>query len=365
MVADSDQSPLPARRLAERLRDFRERKQLTQKQLATAIGGADALSVATISQWENPGSGRLPPSQRLAAYARLFCTGRSFGSGVPRLLDDDELTEQEREREGELYAELLGLRERAQLAVTVAVPALAGPPRSLWHFPDGRAVSIVCSDAPDELQPEYAKPSHLNYTRYARHADLDALIEVFGQVKAENPGTTVRILPDEHLQYDLALNHLVIIGGAAVRAAVKSYGHTGHFTKDLILPKAEPIQGTDTHIFRVGGEAGGFTSILDTDRNVVEDVGLIARGRHPSAPSKNVIVLSGITSRGVHGAALCFTDPHVSDINEQYVRDAFGSTDAFCMLMVVHVRNGAALPPNLSDPDVRLYEWSAATGERW
>lgn len=42
MVADSDLSPLPARRLAERLRDFRERKRLTQRQLATAIGGADA-----------------------------------------------------------------------------------------------------------------------------------------------------------------------------------------------------------------------------------------------------------------------------------------------------------------------------------
>jgi transcriptional regulator with XRE-family HTH domain len=113
MVADSDQSPLPARRLAERLRDFRERKRLTQRQLATAIGGADPLSVATISQWENPGSGRLPPPQRLAMYARLFCTGRSFASGAPRLLGDDELTEQEREREGDLYTELLALREGA------------------------------------------------------------------------------------------------------------------------------------------------------------------------------------------------------------------------------------------------------------
>src|SRR5580692_11919792 len=146
MVADSDQSPPPARRLAERLRYLREREHesLTQRQLAVAIGGADALSVATISQWENPGSGRLPPPQRLAMYARLFCTGRSFASGAPRLLGDDELTEQEREREGDLYTELLALREGA-------LPAPDPPPARLvspfWQFPDGTAVSIVCAEA--------------------------------------------------------------------------------------------------------------------------------------------------------------------------------------------------------------------------
>ena len=61
MVADSDHSSLPARRLAERLRDFRERVQrypeaITQRQLAKVLGGPEALSVATISLWEKPGS---------------------------------------------------------------------------------------------------------------------------------------------------------------------------------------------------------------------------------------------------------------------------------------------------------------------
>ena len=83
MVADSDHPSIPARRLAERLRDLREREYkqltqkqspLTQKQLAKVLGGAEALSIATVSLWEKPGSNRLPPPQRLATYARLFCT---------------------------------------------------------------------------------------------------------------------------------------------------------------------------------------------------------------------------------------------------------------------------------------------------
>jgi transcriptional regulator with XRE-family HTH domain len=352
MVADSDQPSLPARRLAERLRDLREHEPLTQRQLATVIGGADALSVATISQWENPNSGRLPPPPRLAAYSRLFCTDRSFASGTPHLLRDDDLTEQERQREGELYAELLALRERAP-----AAPAVVEPRSSFWQFADGAAVSIVCSDAPEP--PEYAKSSHLNYSRYSRYADLDALIEVFGQVKAENPASMVRILPTESLEYDFALNHLVIIGGEAGRDT------TSWFAKDITLPVAE--EKDDSWVFHctVDGEMREFGSENPKNRSLLEDVGLVARGPHPNVPDRTVTILGGITSRGVHGAALCFTDGHVKDANEQYLSAAFGNSDAFCILMRVPVRRAAALPPNLSDPDIRLYEWSPQRGARW
>jgi hypothetical protein len=81
---------------------------LTQKQLARILGGAEALSIATISLWEKPGSDRLPPPQRLETYARLFCTSRSFSGDRPRLLSSCDLTEQE----SELYHELVALRER-------------------------------------------------------------------------------------------------------------------------------------------------------------------------------------------------------------------------------------------------------------
>jgi hypothetical protein len=361
MVADSDHPAIPARRLAERLRGLREQeyRPLTQKQLAKALSGSGQLSIATISQWEKPGSDRLPPPPRLAAYARLFCSKRSFSSGGPRLLRDEELAEQEREREAELYAELLALRERAQSTNTATPSRKAASLEhrsSIWHFPDGHAVSIVCSDAP--TPPSYAEPSHLNYSRYARHADLDALIEVFGQVKASNPASMIRILSPEELTQDFALNHLVIIGGKASDIAQ-------YFAQGIPLPEAEETE--ETHIFpcKVGEETGEFASLRDGGGALVEDVGLIARGPHPNVPSRTVTMLSGITSRGVHGAALCFTNSDVRDANEQYLEDAFGPSDAFCILMRVRVQNNIALPPNLGGDAVRLFEWSAETGARW
>jgi len=365
MAADSDHPSIPARRLAERLRDLREQQHLTQKQLARVLGGTGALSSATVSLWEKPGSERLPPPPRLATYARLFCTSRSFTSGSLRLLRDEELTEHEREREAELYDELLSLRERAQ-STDVLAPSASTPGQpalqhrgSIWHFPDMKAVSIVCSATPDP--PSFASPDHLNFSRCARHADLDALIEVFGQVRADNPVTMTRILLPEELTQDFALNHLVIVGGAAV------YDTAPYFTPDIPLPHAEPIPGTETHVFNcgVGDETREFVSSRDNDGALVEDVGLIARGPHPFVHGRTVTVLSGITSRGVHGAALCFTDSHVRVTNEQYIEDSFGSSEAFCLLINISVRNDEALPPNLWREGTRLYEWSAETGARW
>jgi hypothetical protein len=362
MVADSDHASGPARSLADRLRDLREREygSFTQGQLAEVLAGpGKSLSNATISQWENPDSGRLPPPQRLTAYARLFCTARSFESGVPRRLRDDELTEPEREREAELYTELLELREQAQSTVAAApVPSITGSRNSFWHFADGAAVSIIGSDAPDA--PDYANPSNVNYNRYARYADLDALIEVYGQVKADNPASMIRLLAPEELVHDFALNHLIIIGGAAV------YDPAPYFAKDVPLPSARPIPETDTHFLICGSgeETCGFRS-LRKDGTLVQDIGVIARGPHPSIPDRTVTLISGITSRGVRGAALCFTNPRVRASNEQYLVETFRTADAFCLVVRVPVRNNVALPPNLRRDEIRLYEWSTMTGARW
>jgi transcriptional regulator with XRE-family HTH domain len=359
MVAENDQPSIPARRLAERLRALREQKHLTQKQLARVLGGAETISIATISLWEKPGSDRLPPAQRLEAYARLFCTNRSFESDRPRLLSSGELTEQERERETELYDELISLRELAARSAS-ALATARGPRSALWHFADPIAVSIVCSDAVEP--PPYAEPSHLNYSRYARYADLDALVTVYGQVKADNPARMVRTLPTVRLVQDFALNHLIYIGGAASDAA-------SLFAQDLPLPAAEEIPGSDpvTHLFRcsVGEETREFRSFRDDEGALVQDVGLIARGPHPLIPGGTVTLLSGITSRGVHGAALCFVDSHLRETNERYLESAFGSAESFCLLMNIPVQNDLALPPNLWRENTRLYEWSMETGARW
>lgn len=360
MAADTDHPSIPAMRLAERLRRLREQEHLTQKQLARALGG----SITAVSMWEKPGSDRLPPPTRLAAYARLFCTSRSFSSGAPRLLRDDELTAHDQEQEAVLYDELMALRERASSTASAAEPtALPSAWRhgSIWNFRSGTAVSIVDSVAPDP--PPYASQAHLHYSQYARFADLDALIEIFAQVKADNPTSMIRPLSPDELTQDFALNHLVIVGGAAWREVSKE---TPWFAKqiDVVLPVAQ--QAGDTYFFEcsVGEEKRKFESLY-IGGVLTQDVGLIARVPHPIMPEKTVTLLSGITSRGVHGAALCFTDWHVRSDNERYLQETFGDTDSFCIMMNIPVANNTALPANLRLENIRVYEWSTETGARW
>jgi transcriptional regulator with XRE-family HTH domain len=389
MVADSDHPSIPGRRLAERLRSLREREYapLTQKQLAKALGA----SITMVSFWENPVSDRLPPPSRLAAYARLFCTGRSFASGAPRRLGDEELTEEERHREAELYDELLELRERAQ---STGAPTSARERAtddesslirrgSLWRFSVGEAVSIVNADAADP--PPYANHSHLNYSQYVRFADLDSLMEVFGQLKADNPRSMIRILAPEKFDEDFALNQLVIVGGAAWREVRKStpwiaredYRPATWAVQEENLPIATPWLAPDvtppiaqpsgeTYIFEcsVADERRTFSS-LPIAEGLAKDIGLIARVPHPIIPGRTVTLLSGITSRGVHGAALCFTDSHVREDNERYLAERLANTNTFCIVMNVLIANNIALPPNLWVDNTCLWEWSTEIGAHW
>jgi hypothetical protein len=114
----------------------------------------------------------------------------------------------------------------------------------------------------------------------------------------------------------------------------------------------------------VGEEKRKFESLY-IGGVLTQDVGLIARVPHPIMPEKTVTVLSGITSRGVHGAALCFTDWHVRGDNERYLQETFGDTDSFCIMMNIPVANNTALPANLRFENIRVYEWSTETGARW
>jgi hypothetical protein len=242
-------------------------------------------------------------------------------------------------------------------------PALEQPalerPASIWQFPAGEAVSIVNAVSPDS--PPYADQSHVNYSQYARFADLDSLVEVFGQVKADNPKTMIRILSPDELTQDFALNQLVIVGGAAWREARVS---TPWLAQNVQLPIAHPEGENDSFKCTVGDEEREFSSVRVGDA-LIQDVGLIARLPHPIIVGSTVTLLSGITSRGVHGAALSFTDSHVREDNERYLEERFGVTTAFCIVMNVPIASNMALPPNLWLESIRLWEWSAETGASW
>jgi hypothetical protein len=354
VTVSGDQASPGAVRLAERLRDLRERAplKLTQTELGQLFGDADSpVSPAAISTWENPASGRLVPLSRLDAYARLFSTPRSFEGG-PRLLHEAELTADERLSYTELRDELVGMRDIA--AGRPGTPA-ADQPRSMWHFPDGARITLVCSRLPKDRRPPSADPASLNYIRWSDLADLDALIDIYGAIRAFNPDSLVVITAAQDLTQRDVATHLVVIGGLAWET-VNTW-----FSRIFPMPvqAGDPADRGAIVVKDADGEEQEFPYRL-VDGTLVEDVGFFARGKNPSAPRRTLTICGGITTRGVRGSARCFIEPEMRERNGEYLFPRFPEGSTYCIVMRVPVINLDPITPDLSVAGNRLFEWSSA-----
>jgi hypothetical protein len=345
-------APAEAARLARALRDLRESEwpdaELTQAQLAMAFSTESRVAPATLSSWESLTNPKTPTASRLSAYARFFSTRRSL-DGEPHLIAEDRLTPPERDRYQELEEHLLGLLHDS------------GPERrSTFAFDEG-PITIVCPVAPKEERGPLADESNANFNRLQQFGDLDALLEMWGHLRAENPDLDVRIrLPHEVIADDFQA-HIVLLGGIG-------WNHvTRRFQAAISQVPVTQIDVPDLatgEIFAVKDEAEERSFYPEWDdpaavgRELVEDVALIIRLRNPFRSSRTLTICNGIHSRGVLGAVRCLTDKSVRASNERYLADRFPDGH-FALLLRVPVLSTESLSPDLQDARVRLYEWAA------
>ena len=161
-----------------------------------------------MSSWESLSSPKLPPRNRLLAYARFFATQRSVET-FPKLLPLAELTHDEQAVYKRLETELLKLRS---LAAEDSGEEEIAFSRS-WHFTDAGPVTLVCAELPGSQTGPLASPSDPNYTELQAYADLDALIELHGHVRAENPRMDVHFRIPAEVEHDDLTGHIILIGG--------------------------------------------------------------------------------------------------------------------------------------------------------
>ena len=231
--------------LAQRLRELREHEwdDLTVRQahLATAL---DA-SPATVSSYESLSAPKTPTTARLTAYAQFFATRRSMNGEGPTLYDPISFTPDERERFEQLKAELLDLH------AAIGRDPVGDEPqrRQLLQFPGADRVVVVCPEAPlDSLGP-LADEKSLNHTRLHRFADADALLEVFGHIRALNPDLKVfHRLPSEIQQSDLQ-SHIVLLGGIGWNPTTRRI--LSHLKAELPIEQIDDGTVPEGDVFRV------------------------------------------------------------------------------------------------------------------
>jgi hypothetical protein len=351
--------------LPQRLRELREEtwpeRPITQAQLAEAFAAERSTSVPLISSWESVSKPKLPPVPRLNAYARLFATERSVADGRCRLLKLDELAESERARYEELLDELTSLWQ-AEAGLPVAITAATPTTTDLWRFPEHNDVVIVCARLPEELlspKGSYTQREHPDYVDLYTYADTDALIEIYGHLRATNPDSSIKFTTADKLQRDDYTKHLILLGGVdwnpltrelfeRVRVPVRQETRLG--TND----EQSYFEATDFEQPRM------FTSVIRANV-LVEDVAHFYRGQNPFNIERTVTICNGMFGRGTYGAVRALTDAKFRERNENYIRPQLDRHGAMSLLMRVEIVNGEVLTPDWTIPGTRLHEWPEAT----
>jgi hypothetical protein len=325
---------------------------LTQAALAGALGKDEPLSPATVASWESKTAPKLPPRERVVAYAQFFATHRSLAP-VPALVPIDSFTPEEQAAYNGLLEELLRLHSAARGGPAPNAPIVA---RRSWHFTDSGPLTLVCSQLPQVEASALADPANPNYTQLLGLGDLDALVELFGHVRAENPGMYVHYKAAPGVVADDLSGHIVIIGGIAWNDVMR----------ELIDLSELPVRQHDEpglttgDVFSIQGEDGPQKYLPQwspqTSR-LREDVGLLVRMPNPLNSNRTLSMCNGIHSRGVYGAVRTLTDARLRESNERYIARNFPENQ-FGILMRVRVIEGETLTPDFHTEGTVLYQWS-------
>jgi hypothetical protein len=324
---------------------------LTQAVLASALGENVKLSSATVASWESRTAPKLPPRERVVAYAQFFATRRSLGP-PPALVPTGSFTSEEQAAHQALLDKLLQLHSAARGGAVPEEPIAA---RRSWHFADSGPLTLVCAKLPKEEAPELAAPGNPNYTQLAGFGDLDAMVELHGHLRAENPAMGVFYKSSPDVKADDLSGHVVIIGGIAwndvmkrlidlSRLPVRQEEEPGLKTGDIFLTPAG--EGPQKYLPQWSPSTGAL----------MEDVGLLVRMPNPLNSNRTLTMCNGIHSRGVLGAARTLTDARLRESNEQYIARNFPENQ-FGILMRVQVIEGETLTPDFHTEGTVLYQW--------
>jgi hypothetical protein len=341
--------------LARTLRDLREStwpdREVTQSQLAIALSSEGRVAGPTLSSWESVTNPKTPPVARVSAYARFFCTERSL-EGEPHLIPEDQLTPEELGRFQELESRLLRRFHPEESKL-----------QHIFRFDVGPVI-IICPDAPEEVRGSLAKEDDPNFTKLQQYGDLDALIQLYGHLCAQNPTLDVyhklgsEVVPDDYR------GHVILLGGIGWNTATR---RIGKYLRKIPVKQIDvtDLPGGDIFQVEVADGAKSFyypeSEEVGVRKELVADVAYIARLLNPFQFGRTLTICNGIHSRGVLGAVRCFTDPTVREQNEKYLADRFPEGE-FAMLLRVRVVGNETLSPDLRDPTARLYEWEPDGG---
>ena len=152
--------------------------------------------------------------------------------------------------------------------------------------------------------------------------------------------------------------HVILLGGVVWNEITNRLSELANLPVRQV--KDPPLKSGEIFVADVEGEMRAFWPKWtdESEKVLMEDVGLLARVPNPLNASRTLIICNGVHSRGVYGAVRTLTDAAMRDSNERYISTRFGNAQSFAILMSVMIINNKTMTPDFNSHDVVLYEWA-------
>ena len=308
--------------------------------------------------------------------ALVLGAGRLDGSGVPTIVVCDNDSEEAARRCGFglahplTYAsmeDLFAANSMFEVELYRAVPQVRIQEELMYQFWFPRGTSTIWVVCPQIHDPgEYAQRSNPDYTYLDNLGDTDALLEVMVFLSRQYPNATVGRFSSDDLPEGHTSGNLVVLGGPGsasdisnrvckemMEAVHSRVGYSSDCARMMVAPNGgQPVElSADCRPESDGSE--GWSRMR-------EDVGYFARFPNPVNEECSVVLVNGIHTTGVLGAARAFTERREVLKNFHAVHGSGAGATAFECHFRVRVVNGHVQVPIVASSNV----FPLATSER-
>lgn len=228
----------------------------------------------------------------------------------------------------------------------------------LWFPRDTRTIWVVC---PQDHDPgEFADRSSPDYTYLDNLGDTDALLEIMVFLSRYYPKASIQEFSSTDLPRDHTKDNLVVIGGPGSCDDISN-----HICQEMMSSMNSRISYTaDCETMRVeleGVEPIELRAELHSDTpdptrpdhfNIRRDYGYFAHFPNPLNEGSTVILVNGIHTAGVLGAARAFSDCNEALRNYHLVFSSGASPQLFECHFEVKVLHGDVRVPSISPESV-------------
>lgn len=213
--------------------------------------------------------------------------------------------------------------------------------RKVWFPKDARLIRVIGPKS--QVKTEFSDTEYPDYDRLHKVGDKAAIFEVLVLLTKLYPDANIKIqmADDFDMESDRADN-MVVVGGPGIPG---EDGNSVHRTISAQM-NSKISYADDYETMKTKDQT---FSVLSSGDALTRDYGCFARIRNPYNTASAIVLIHGIHTSGVLGAAHMFGDGETAKGNVAKILDKLGDDPRFECIVPIRVRNGIPDEPKLQD----------------